>query len=85
MEERKEKNINANEIDEKTMNEEGGNKKRKLNYSAYYSDIIVKEQPFYRKGMSEEEIKKEEDYLNNNIKDFYEGKYMPLWKQDWFK
>ncbi len=75
-----------NDIDEtiKNGNKEEKNKK-KLNYSSYYSEIIVREQPFYRKGMSEEEIKKEEDYLDKNIKDFYEGRYMPLWKQDWFK
>lgn len=66
---------------------EGSNKneKKKMSYSAYYNEIFVKEQPFYRKGMSEEERKREEEYLNNNLKDFYEGKYLPLWKQGWFK
>ncbi|MBQ9278059.1 MAG: hypothetical protein IJ224_05425 [Lachnospiraceae bacterium] len=36
----------TNEADDnKSENENGG--KKKLNYSAYYNDIIVREQPFY--------------------------------------
>lgn len=61
------------------------NEKKVLNYSAYYNDLIVREQPFYRKGMGEEEKKKEEEYLNSHMEAFYDGKYVPLWKQAWFK
>ncbi len=72
---------------EKENNEEELDKKENkvLNYSAYYNDLIVREQPFYRKGMSDEEKKREEEYLNSNMEAFYEGKYVPLWKQAWFK
>lgn len=61
------------------------NEKKISTYTEYYNDIIVREQPFYRCGMSEEEKKAEEEYLNNNLEAFYEGKYTPLWKQAWFK
>ncbi|MBQ8924469.1 MAG: hypothetical protein IJ053_06705 [Lachnospiraceae bacterium] len=73
------------EFEEQNEKKENKENKRKLTYSEYYSDMLVREQPFYRKGMSEEEKNREEEYLNNNMKDFYEGKYMPLWKQNWFK
>ncbi len=54
-------------------------------YDNYYDNVLVKEQPFYRAGMSSEEIAKEREYLNLNLQKFYEGKYMPLWKQNLYK
>ena len=75
---------NMEEKEEKKRTEEN-DKKQKLSYSEYYNNLLLKEQPFYRKGMSEAEREKEEEYLNKNLKDFYDGKYMPLWKQDWFR
>lgn len=57
----------------------------KLKYETYYNNVLVKEQPFYRKGMSESEAEKEMEYLNGNLKSFYEGNYTPLWKQNLFK
>ena len=57
----------------------------RIKYETYYNQVLVKEQPFYRKGMSKPEVLKEMEYLNNNLKSFYDGSYMPLWKQDWFK
>lgn len=54
-------------------------------YRTYYNQVLVKEQPFYHYGMTDEEAAREMEYLNNNLKAFYEGKYMPLWKQNWIK
>lgn len=57
----------------------------KLKYDDYYNNVLVREQPFYRKGMTKSEAEKEMEYLNNNLQIFYEGKYTPLWKQNSFK
>ncbi len=54
-------------------------------YKTYYNQVLVKEQPFYHRGMTDEEVTREQNYLNGNLKAFYEGRYMPLWKQIWFK
>lgn len=54
-------------------------------YEAYYNNVLLMEQPFYRKGMSSCEINREIEYLNNNLKSFYNGNYVPLWKQEWLK
>ncbi len=54
-------------------------------YDDYYDNVLVKEQPFYRTGMTSEEIVKEREYLNNNLQKFYEGKYIPLWRQNLYK
>ena len=43
------------------------------------------EQPFYYKGMSRSEYEKELAYLNQNLSSFYEGSYVPLWKQLWYQ
>ncbi len=56
-------------------------KKEKQIYDEYFNKVLVKEQPFYRKGMKQKEIKKELSYLNNNLEDFYQGNYKPLWQQ----
>lgn len=56
-----------------------------LKYETYYNQVLVKEQPFYHQGMSEPEVKREMEYLNNNLESFYDGSYVPLWKQDWLK
>ncbi len=54
-------------------------------YETYYNQVLVKEQPFYRCGMTDEEAAREMNYLNGNLQAFYEGKYTPLWKQNLFK
>lgn len=50
-------------------------------YKDYYNTVLLLEQPFYRTGMSDKEAYEELEYLNNNLKSFYEGNYKPLWKQ----
>lgn len=54
-------------------------------YDDYYDNVLVKEQPFYRTGMTAEEVTKEREYLNENLQRFYEGEYTPLWRQDYLK
>lgn len=54
-------------------------------YKTYYDRVLVREQPFYHSGITDAEVTKEIQYLNDNLKEFYEGRYVPLWKQDWFK
>lgn len=62
--------------------------KDETNYRKY-CDSWLREQPFYRAGMNSVDVMNELDYLNKNLNDFYNGKYMPLWKQNiynrWFK
>lgn len=41
----------------------------------------LKEAPFWRNGMSTEEYEEEREYFNSHLKEFYEGNYVPLWKQ----
>ena len=53
-------------------------------YDAFRNPSIVEEQPFYYKGMSRSEYEKELAYLNQNLSSFYEGSYVPLWKQSWY-
>ncbi len=50
-------------------------------YKEYYNQVLLREQPFYRVGMTLQEAEKELDYLNNNLQSFYNGGYQPLWKQ----
>ncbi|MBQ8413344.1 MAG: hypothetical protein IJX12_07060 [Lachnospiraceae bacterium] len=54
-------------------------------YSDYFNQVLLREQPFYRAGMSAEEADEEMKYLNNNLKSFYNGDYQPLWKQSLIK
>ncbi len=56
-----------------------------LDYEQYYKDVLLMEEPFYRKGMTMEEAMEEMDYLNSNLSSFYNGEYIPLWKQNLFK
>ena len=64
---------------------------RKLEYEslaesdAFRNPSIVEEQPFYYTGMSRSEYEKELAYLNQNLSSFYEGSYVPLWKQSWYQ
>lgn len=51
----------------------------------YFKNVLVKEQPFYRKGMSNDEIRRELEYLGDNLISFYEGGYIPLWRQNQYK
>lgn len=52
-------------------------------------EIMLREQPYYRYGMSKEEAEREEKYMNLcldcNPMLFFEGKYIPLWKQNLFR
>lgn len=66
----------------KIKDNENSTDKRKLNYSAYYSDIIVKEQPFYRKTAEADEKNKAK---SNYSSDVYETRYVSMKNQDWFK
>lgn len=56
---------------------------------AVVDDSILREQPYYRYGMSKEEAAREEEYMNRCIESnpmmFYEGKYTPLWKQNLYR
>lgn len=54
-------------------------------YDAFRNPSIVEEQPFYYKGMSRSEYEKELAYLNQNLSSFYEGSYVPLWKQSCYQ
>ena len=54
-------------------------------YDAFRNPSIVEEQPCYYKGMSRSEYEKELAYLNQNLSSFYEGSYVPLWKQSWYQ
>jgi len=65
--------------------EESENNNTTIKYEAYYNNVLLKEQPFYRKGMDRGEVNKEIEYLNNNLQSFYNGNYIPLWKQEWLK
>ncbi len=59
--------------------------KSKTCYETILNPAVVEEQPFYRKGMTAAEIQKELDYLNQNLSSFYDGSYMPLWKQELYR
>lgn len=56
-----------------------------IEYDSFKNPAIVEEQPFYYKGMSRSEYEKELSYLNQNLPSFYDGSYMPLWKQSWYQ
>lgn len=44
--------------------------------------FIMREYPFVRKGMTEEEYFKEKEYYSSmSIEDLKSGSYTPLWKQ----
>lgn len=67
------------------MSECDNREEPKDEYAEYYDSVLVKEQPFYRVGMTTEEAAKEREYLNDNLQQFYEGKYIPLWRQNFLK
>lgn len=52
-------------------------------------DNMLREQPYYRYGMTREEAILEEEYMNlcidSNPMMFFEGKYTPLWKQNLYR
>ena len=48
--------------------------------TAWYSGGQM-EEPFFYHGISPEAYMEESIYLNKNLKEFYEGNYLPLWKQ----
>lgn len=39
------------------------------------------EAPFWRNGMTPEEYEDEDEYFYKHIKDWHNGTYIPLWKQ----
>lgn len=83
MEQRKNDNSNNRRKSNNSYNSYNSDNNSK--YSNYYNNVLVKEQPFYRKGMSEIEARRELNYLNNNLKSFFEGKYKPLWRQNIYR
>ena len=56
-----------------------------VEYDSFRNPSIVEEQPFYYKGINRSEYEKELAYLNQNLPSFYDGSYMPLWKQSWYR
>lgn len=54
-----------------------------------FEEKLLHDQPYFRYGMSKEEAKREEEYMNlcidSNPMLFFEGKYTPLWKQNLFR
>ncbi len=54
---------------------------RKKQYDPYYENVLIKEEPFYKEGLTCLEIQEEVKYLNENLEAFYNGGYKPLWKQ----
>lgn len=52
-------------------------------------DKLIREQPYYRYGMTKEEAAREDEYMKLCIDvdpmSFYEGKYTPLWKQNLYR
>ena len=46
-----------------------------------YEDPFYYDAPFYRDGMSVEDYRREQIYLNENVDIFIDGTYVPLWKQ----
>lgn len=46
-----------------------------------YEDPFYYDAPFYRAGMSVNEYRQEQLYLNENVDIFIDGTYVPLWKQ----
>lgn len=69
--------------DEDTQEEEKN--KHEVLYETFQNRSFVEEQPFYYKGMTMGEYKTELEYLNQNLSSFYDGSYMPLWKQTWLR
>lgn len=72
-------------MEDEQVNRDLDEKKQALEYEAFMSSSVVEEQPFYYKGMSFEDYQHELAYLNHNMTSFYDGSYMPLWKQPWFR
>ena len=54
-------------------------------YDAFRNPSIVEEQPFYYKGKCFCVFVFLLAYLNQNLSSFYEGSYVPLWKQSWYQ
>lgn len=54
-------------------------------YEEYYNQVLLREQPFYRPGMTMQEAEAELEYLNHNLHSFYNGEYKPLWKQSLYR
>ena len=46
-----------------------------------YEDPFYYDAPFYRAGMSVNEYRQEQLYLNENVDIFIDGTYVPLWTQ----
>ena len=46
-----------------------------------YEDPFYYDAPFYWEGMSAEQYRQEQLYLNENVDIFIDGTYVPLWKQ----
>jgi hypothetical protein len=53
-----------------------------MDKSEIFNERFYYEEPFYRKNMSPEEFRNEKNYLNENMDMFYDGSYVPLWRQE---
>lgn len=84
-----ENNMRSNGHCRKSGENKAVSKHSEIRYEKYYDSVWLKEQPFYKAGMSKQQIEDEINYLNDHLDSFYEGKYIPLWKQSvynmWFK
>lgn len=69
------------EEDDNSNHKKGLSDECEKDYEDYFSEVLIKEEPFYRSGMTVEEARIEIDYLNRNLENFFEGIYVPLWRQ----
>lgn len=65
----------------KIIRDEDRNKEEKN----IYEDPFYYDAPFYWEGMSAEQYRQEQLYLNENVDIFIDGTYVPLWKQKLIK
>lgn len=61
------------------------NAKKDIAYEILQNPAFLEEQPFYYKGMCMQDCQAELAYLNQNLSSFYDGSYVPLWKQTWIQ
>lgn len=56
---------------------------RGVNYTRKdYDQMWLQEQPYYYHGITPENVIREREHLNNHLSEFFNGTYVPLWKQD---
>jgi hypothetical protein len=57
-------------------------REQNISKSQLYNEKFFYDEPFYRKDMSAEEFLSEKEYLNENMEAFWDGSYVPLWRQE---